>query len=836
MISENVLSRVMGSARSYTNAIVLTHNIDFIFAQSILLPKLRRHGAPKLTIFADAACATGSYKNSHGQLMATLGQTYRVVPVDLGEYRRFHPKAIMVAGPDRIRLAVGSGNLGHGGWSANREIWTYFEFPEGDGGPAIAAFQAYLQTVLELAPANPNLERAVLEIFKTAKWAPELPEPGQLFGLPADRTLLERMLEAAGGNATSVDVITPYFDEGAVAAARVADGFGCDVRLMVQAGKEGLSKSAADSLPGNVELVGITTHSGDRTPTIHAKMYAARDEAGVTIFAGSANCSKAALLSTTGGNAELMAVSRIGLEEYEKLLEGVELTGLAPDLPAAAPNEDWEEVSEAPLRILSTRYEGGELFLRYKLKAGTSPGQMTIIAGKNRYIAGATQAGGEVRVEIPDPGQSVMIELDADGVVTTSAPMWVDHEASLGRARPEQKFRSGAANRAGEINLGELIDLMNDFDDHLGTSIPWSQERESQATVLGAYKLEDTFSPTFGKGGIATKRSQDFGEPDHFGLLYSLFKTRSEDTDQKTTNDVPPPDDQEELDADEIAEKKARKPAPPEPVLAEKLARALESISKRLTSDKFLKSRPPERSTSDIQTFVALLAIARRRNWLKPETIDATSKRVFGALFGAGGGLGLFTQYLWANEDFAANFQSPKLTAAVTLWLSDLALSDTGAELKFNAALAAANWPWLTLPGDAAVLQWIATFTEGLDEPDLEVRLTEIWVSWAKSGAAIALLRKELASADALWTLVGSPTVAAGEVLWQGDFFVAGRDYQFDSKANVDVYPLHGGDRKAFRSNYTVPLKAIIDQCVLPTEATLICKGLLGGVVPVPTP
>jgi hypothetical protein len=833
MISENVLKRAVGSARSYTNAVVLTHNIDFMFTQSILVPKLRRHGAPRLTIFADAACAAGSYKNSHGQLMGTLGQTYRVVPVDLGQFRRFHPKAIMVAGPERVRLAVGSGNLGHGGWSANREIWTYFEFPEGDGGPAVAAFQSYLKTVLQLAPTNSNVEHAILDIFNTAKWAPDLPEPGQLLGLPADRTLLERMLEIVGGRATSVDVVSPYFDEGAVAAARLADGFGCPVRLMVQAGKEGLSKSTAVGLPSSVELVGITAHTGDRIPTVHAKFYAARDKAGVTIFAGSANCSQAALLSTTNGNAELMAVSRIDVDEYERLLDGVELTGLVPDLPTLPPNEDWQEVIETSLRILSARYEGGVLHVSYKLGVGSMSGQITIIAGKNRYPAGVAQAGvGDIRIEIPDPGQSVMIERDVDGFLAVSAPMWVDHEALLSRTRPEQQFRARAASRSGEINLGELFELMSDYKGHLGTFIPWSREGEKKATAPGAYKLEDTFSPTFGKGSSVTGRSQDFGEPDHFGLLAALFRTRSESTHQKANDYRQPPEDEEELDVDQLADKKARKPAPPEPALAEKLARELEAIAKRLTSDKFLESRPPERSTSDIQTFVALLAIARRRNWLTLETIDTISKRVFGALFGTGTGLGLFTRYLAAHEDFAANFQSPKLTAAITLWLSDLVLSDPDADLTFNTALAAANWPWLTLQGDAAVLEWLAFLAECLDEPELEVRLTEIWVSWAKSGAAVALLRQELASAEELWTLVGNPTVAAGEILWQKDFFLAGRAYQFDSRLNVDVYPLHGGEKKAFRSNYTVPLKAIIDKCILPDEAAQICKGLLGGVVP----
>jgi hypothetical protein len=150
MIRANILDHVCGSLKSAQAAIVLTHNIDFLFVQSLLLPRLRKLGHPKLTVFADAACATGSYQQQRG-LVPALGRRYRTVAVDLGYGRRFHPKAIFPAGPHGASLAVGSGNLTHGGWSANREIWARFAFP-GDGGPAIAAFRDYLQTILDLCP------------------------------------------------------------------------------------------------------------------------------------------------------------------------------------------------------------------------------------------------------------------------------------------------------------------------------------------------------------------------------------------------------------------------------------------------------------------------------------------------------------------------------------------------------------------------------------------------------------------------------------------------------------------------------------------------------------
>ena len=124
----NVLQKMLEGTERATTAVVLTHNIDFIFAQNILVNRLRRAGAPRLSVFADAGCANASYTRQ-SELADRVGHAYRVIPVNLGAPRRFHPKAIFLAGSKGAKLAVGSGNLGHGGWSGNREILDLFQLP-----------------------------------------------------------------------------------------------------------------------------------------------------------------------------------------------------------------------------------------------------------------------------------------------------------------------------------------------------------------------------------------------------------------------------------------------------------------------------------------------------------------------------------------------------------------------------------------------------------------------------------------------------------------------------------------------------------------------------------
>src|SRR5205085_2850418 len=117
---------------------------------SVLTAKLRQAGNPRLTIFADAMCAASAFAEQHA-LLDGLGVRYRVAPVDLGPGRRFHPKALLLVGPERAALAIGSGNLTHGGMAANHEAWS-FAVSDGDGASLIAGFRDYMEALVPTMP------------------------------------------------------------------------------------------------------------------------------------------------------------------------------------------------------------------------------------------------------------------------------------------------------------------------------------------------------------------------------------------------------------------------------------------------------------------------------------------------------------------------------------------------------------------------------------------------------------------------------------------------------------------------------------------------------------
>ncbi len=56
------LVKLIETQEDVTNAIILTHNIDFVFLQLIVLSALRRCGRPTLTVFADAHCAAETFR------------------------------------------------------------------------------------------------------------------------------------------------------------------------------------------------------------------------------------------------------------------------------------------------------------------------------------------------------------------------------------------------------------------------------------------------------------------------------------------------------------------------------------------------------------------------------------------------------------------------------------------------------------------------------------------------------------------------------------------------------------------------------------------------------
>ena len=188
------LVKLIETQEDVTNAIILTHNIDFVFLQLIVLSALRRCGRPTLTVFADAHCAAETFAYQW-PVLSTLGTRYRVVPVAMEPGFRFHPKELLLSGPIKANLWIGSGNLTFGGWRENAEAWVHFESDKDTTGP-FAAFQAYLQEILHRVPISGPVQDEVDEAFdgQTHPWAREMDAPSGLLGRAGGApTLIQRM-------------------------------------------------------------------------------------------------------------------------------------------------------------------------------------------------------------------------------------------------------------------------------------------------------------------------------------------------------------------------------------------------------------------------------------------------------------------------------------------------------------------------------------------------------------------------------------------------------------------------------------------------------------------
>ncbi len=447
--------KIVTSAKDATNAVILTHNIDFVFVQSVVIPALRKCGSPAVTIFADGDCAAQTYQYQ-ARVLNGLGTRYRVVPVTMKPGFRFHPKAVLLSGPKAATLLVGSGNLTFGGWRENGEVWCRYDTGADGTGP-FAGFRSYMREIIELCvQPREAVATEVEEAFdpNTRTWAVDMTAPEFLLGRAGrGGSMLEQMQGVLGaGAADHLYVCAPYFDESAEALQALTQALKTpSSTILVQSKRTNLLSAAAASLGSQFSLKAATfehketvgSDGDERTheALLHAKFYAVQRGGEVTIFAGSANCSHAALtISGSAGNAELMTHATIPGAEFERaILDEVIVEHVQPELgaePTAAPPT---ETGKGFIRIRAARMEAGHIQVAYHADTGTgiiralvddSPlepidrgdGWVTFQASQPRRIivlVGSSD-GVDVRSE-PDEDEGVSADCVSDGAGSDSA-------------------------------------------------------------------------------------------------------------------------------------------------------------------------------------------------------------------------------------------------------------------------------------------------------------------------------------------------------------------------------------------------------------------------------
>ena len=843
-MKRNVLEWICSTMTDATSAVVLTHNIDFLFLQSIVRPRLRKCGHPKLTIFADAVCADNSYRQQR-HLLDGLGRHYRVVRVDMGAGRRFHPKAILLAGTSKAALAVGSGNLTHGGWSANCEIWTNYTSDE-NGLPAITAFRDYLNTVLDLIPQSEPISEETLGAFDSTvnSWATNLPEPEGLLGSPSERPMLDRIIEYAGDDVTQISVCAPYFDPEGEALTTLSRRMAVPVKTYLQRNHVGLSVAAAATLPNNVELTGIDT---EPSRFIHAKLYSFNRPGSTLFVSGSANMSRAALMADgTWGNAELLTFQELSAEQAEEVLSEMILQKTVPELPDTPLSDEWK-MSTPPLRILAARFAAGTLEITFRSDAEVTQLEIVLEDGE-RKVCGDFPSKNIVRIQLGRYPSFIRLHcIFNTGDEVRSAPMWVDDEDSLGISAPERRITAKLAEavEAGSLSARGMFEILQLLYQHLQQPArrfapTVTEQRQSLAEVGPSYTLEDVFSDSFTqpRGNPVATLPGPFHESDFlraFSAYFTIGNTEEYSDDNEPSESYQM--DDENLDGDEpdeigndktkeeIVKMQERSRRSEESArLRNKLMSALENVVTAMSSEDFISSRSPERLGADIAATALLLRKGLVDEIISDKDFADITERLWAVLFfSSKGEPGMIEKHLDScpvdeSTSFKSGITSPRLTAALILWCFPDWVGDSthGIKFRFSAMLLAARLRWLVCGGSVNEIHGeLRRLSRAMPLGTDYDTLVETWARWVRAGFAFNEFEKAAGpwKAKDLAEKVAIEQVKQGELLWQaGEFCVADKDYQREQITYATVHPLTGGDQKTFYGNWLVPVTPLLSE------------------------
>ena len=502
------LLREIEALSGRTHAIILTHDVDAFFVQTLVLRALRKCGHPALTIFADGPSARETYGQAR-ELLIGLGKRYRLVPIDLGSHRRWHPKAVLLTGPNDATLWVGSGNLTFGGWRYNAEVWTRFDATV-DGTAPFHDLRAMLLPLLDkYVPVNEPVRRDVQAAF-SGRWVEGLRGDHRVVGRVDGPSLLDEVIGDSPPDVRALTLLAPYFGPTGAAVPAWGDRVGA-ASISVRLSEQGhdLVEAAVRRWPSDTDVRTVVDTTDD-SALVHAKAVRLEHRDGrITGWIGSANLSSAAWLATgTNGNAELMA--KVTGELAEAMLDELEVR----EPPTWAPERSEPDQSDPGLRVLAARWDGRVLRVAWE-----DPGCTDLELLLDGVPAAFVPA--EI-VEIACNAPPSWAELHGwlRGARVRSRPMWVDNDAALAsgayvRVLADHVEADGSKARfdpdAWQRLMGHLARYAEPTEPKTGA------EKVANITTNAGEPFSVRFADLFAQGGAPAERIAPPG-PSYGGL------------------------------------------------------------------------------------------------------------------------------------------------------------------------------------------------------------------------------------------------------------------------------------------------------------------------------
>lgn len=261
----------------FDTAIYFTYGIDLAFFEQAILHPLWHKGCRNHLVFIDAQRYADTLTDLRGSV-TKVGQRYILIPVDLGPFRSFHPKMVLLLGNRQGRLLVGSGNLTFTGFGKNYEVFTQLDWTPDQAESQYSFFQMWgiVTTVLDRWGHN---KRARIMLGKTraaVTWLATPCEPTteiQIFHT-LEKSLLDQCCLALGTERIDrITIFTPFLDKKALALKELNNQFQPQkLRLVLQSGQAVGNRDALQDLQQAGVPIDIHTFT-DNERYLHAKIY-----------------------------------------------------------------------------------------------------------------------------------------------------------------------------------------------------------------------------------------------------------------------------------------------------------------------------------------------------------------------------------------------------------------------------------------------------------------------------------------------------------------------------------------------------------------------------------
>jgi hypothetical protein len=809
---DDIISIIRGQ-KNLTHVFIATFNIDFVFIESVLLRELKRCGQPTLTILADADEVTSSFE-SQGRWVSRVGRRYRVVPIRMEPGFRFHPKAVLLSGPEHCELLIGSGNLTFGGMRQNEEVWLRFDSRNDETAP-ISAFRRYADQCLARGRRTTAAKTELEEAFDTAthKWTSKLDDPaGLLSRAGVGDSMLDQMEREVGDLAVHRIVIaSPYFDDAGQALSEIARRWPtAEIEVLVQESQSHLQAATWEGIRDPKMLTLVTSAREDgASPFIHAKLYAFAGPSEAVVFAGSANCSRAALvIPGSQGNAELLAITRVepgDLDEtvFSSMTAHSESPALRDSPPEIEPHTAGESV-----RIVAASLSNGRLTIEFDGPNGANISGV-LVDGQKVDIEDTEHTHDTIMLRWIGTAHRVALQAnDGDGLLT-SRDRWIDNEFLLSATSRQRQVAQALGDHVapGQWTFQGWTEIMR----LLGDNLRYTPTRRDDSETVTPQKAQASES-------IAAHEffTDDYRLPGHRhehgllddsarviglrGLLLEYFgidhdapqEDGQTEGDTDTDNEmVDRPENAKQKrklsEADQSGRHKKRSLSDAEQRRGRRIAR---QIVETCTTPEFIENRPPSMLGSDLAIAAVLLVSGHAEGWLADEDFVDLTYQMWSFLFFDDGSdaktirpaAGALERRFQASSDqatFVDTLRSTRLAASLATWsFSCPAGLDGNEAARFGLAsrLAVARLPWIwclnDLAGVEAELVAIAQRTSWLGKVDsgLQDSITSAWNSMLEQGNALARLEHVLKNQDlaSLRESIDARRVEAGSLLWQG--------------------------------------------------------------------